>query len=161
MANPRLSKQKKTLSQQRQYKDNFIKPEEIPTDVDHPSLIEPTDQVPREPEGQIYQTRSTVEDHKILDWVSKNWLNLAFSAGLTIIGGLLLWYLTSLGNEIYTLNRQIGEISKDLESVQAADRQIQDDIKESERRVKNDIDDLDSEIEKLEGRFNTSLLSKE
>lgn len=153
MARARRGHQPKSLEEKRAYWNTIIRAPAGPTVEDKTPIIDTTDSSKEAEEAPTGRVTPTKPPSVFVTWLRERLVEIiAFSVFLPVLG----WS----GCQLYTLNREIGEIRSDLINEKSARTQLSSQIDNVENRLTGQIESLSSEVVRLDGRIDNLMDSR-
>ncbi len=147
MATPRRSREQKTPKDRETYYANTIaqKDEPSPT-LERPlSTGDPTNRMLDSPIEPTYNTQPTIPNN----WFAKFWRE---HGALTIVSSVVIGLLAYLALQVYSLNREIGELKMQLNETRTLQDRSEKELEKTEARLKSAIDKTDEKLEQISGQ---------
>lgn len=153
MSSQRSSHQQKTIEERREYFRTTIRGTS-PTLEELPPTTDSTDvPVDLESEDLIPLTKTKPES-----WLSRQFKEETVR---TILIPLLILFIGWFGYQVYSLNREVGEIKIEIRTLQDEQKKIPIQIDKLEERSRREIDTKSKRIDRLEERLNSIEMSQD
>ena len=135
----------KTAAERRDYLDNITGRGLTPT-LDAPQPQDSTTFIPDEAESRVEKVSGRKARPPSRGDQSSKWLKwLATTVALVLLG-----YISFLGVQLYSLNRELGEIRQDTKSLSERLREAKVAATERETRTDHDIERIQRQIDRIQ-----------
>lgn len=146
MVRPRQNHVGKTQTEKRRYWNTVIRAQAGPTLEDTAPIIDTTDTPAVAEEAKPFAYQPIKPPSAIGRFLRDRGVELVIGV---IIIGLLGWG----ARELFTLNREVGELTSNLKNTQAAHSQLNSEIEKVEQRFVRRVEQVFFEVDKLERRI--------
>lgn len=145
MSQPRQSHQSKSIDERAQYWQNVIRVPG-PTAEDSEPIIDTTDSPATTEAGAIPTFRSTKPPSAVKRLFQEKLFELIIGS---IIVPLSLW----VAYQLYTLNREVGELWASFNNVSQLQASVEAQVEKTEKRLADRVETLSSDVDRMERRI--------
>lgn len=152
MTNQRTSHQQKSIDERREYMATTIRGI-APTLESELISDESTDVSAITDKGYVGPLTRTKEE----PWLRHKLRENLFQAIITIVSTVLICFLSWFAYQLYTINREVGELEIKINTLESSNERLSHDIEKAEVRVQREIQKNSERTLNLENRLNTIL----